>query len=301
MGNIIDLSQLPPPDVVEVLDYETVLAERKTALIARYPAEQKAEIAAVLDLESEPLTKFLEESSYRELLLRQRINEAARAVMLAYAHDKDLDHVAALFGITRLVIKPADPITGTPAEMESDTDLRLRARLAPQSFSTAGPEGAYISHARNADGRVLDASATSPQPGEVRITVLSREGDGTAPPDLLQNVQSALRPRDVRPLTDYVTVQSATLLPYVVAATLHLFPGPDSGIVLIEARKRLAQYVESCHRLGQVVARSGLDSALHVAGVQLVDLLSPANDIRSNLTQAPHCIGIDVKLGAEHG
>lgn len=299
MGALIDLSQLPPPNVVEPLDYETILGERKAALIARYPTDKQAEIAAVLALESEPLTKFLEESAYRELLLRQRINEAARAVMLAYAEWEDLEHIAALFGVQRLVIKPADPIAGTPDEMENDTDLRLRVQLAPQSFSVAGPEGAYRSHARAADGRVLDASATSPEEGEVRVTVLAREGDGTATPDLLAKVEAALRSEDIRPLTDYVTVQSAAILPYDVVAILHLFPGPDSSVVVAEALRRLAIYVEACHRLGRVVARSGLAAALHVAGVERVELLHPAEDIRADLTQAPYCIGVDVKPGAQ--
>ncbi len=299
MGALIDLSQLPPPDVVEELDYETLLGERKTALIARYPAEEQASIAAVLALESEPLTKFLEESAFRELLLRQRINEAARAVMLAYAKGKDLEHIAALFGIQRLVIKPADPVAGTPAEMEEDADLRLRVQLAPQSFSTAGPEGAYRSLGRNADGRVLDVSATSPTEGEVRITVLSREGDGTAAPDLLEKVKAALRAEDKRPLTDYVTVQSATILHYEVSATLHLFPGPDATVVVTEARKRLATYVEACHRLGSVVVRSGLDAALHVAGVKEVELHQPTDHIRPDMTQAPYCTGMTVTPGAQ--
>ena len=299
MGTLIDLSQLPPPNVVEALNYETILGERKAALIARYPADKQAEIAAVLALESEPLTKLLQESAYRELLLRQRINEAARAVMLAYAEGEDLEHIAALFGVQRLVIKPADPIAGTPAEMENDTDLRQRVQLAPQSFSVAGPEGAYRSHARAADGRVLDASATSPEEGEVRVTVLAREGDGTATPDLLAKVEAALRSEDIRPLTDYVTVQSAAILPYDVVAILHLFPGPDSSVVVAEALRRLAIYVEACHRLGRVVARSGLDAALHVAGVERVELLYPAEDVRADLTQAPYCIDVDVKPGAQ--
>ena len=299
MGALIDLSQLPPPNVVEVLDYETILAQRKAALIARYPADKQADVVAVLALESEPLTKFLEESAYRELLLRQRINEAARAVMLAYAEGADLEHIAALFKVRRLVIKPEDPSAGTPAEMENDTDLRLRVQLAPQSFSVAGPEGAYRSHARDVDGRVLDASATSPSDGEVRITVLSREGDGTAAPELLAKVEAALRSEDIRPLTDYVTVQSATILRYEVSATLHLFPGPDATVVVTEARKRLAAYVEACHRLGRVVARSGLDAALHVAGVEEVDLHAPVGDIRADLTQAPYCTGMEVKTGAQ--
>ena len=51
----IDLSQLPAPDVVEVLDYETLLAERKATLISLYPAELQDAIARTLALESEPV------------------------------------------------------------------------------------------------------------------------------------------------------------------------------------------------------------------------------------------------------
>ena len=64
--------------------------------------------------------------------------------------------------------------------MESDPDFRRRIQLAPEGFSVAGPEGAYIFHALSADPGVLDACATSPSPGEVVVTVLARAGDGTA-------------------------------------------------------------------------------------------------------------------------
>lgn len=301
MPSLIDLSQLPPPDVVETLDFETILAERKARLIDLYPAEQRADIAAVLELESEPLTKALQENAYRELVLRQRINEAGRAVMLAYAKGNDLEHVAALFDLERLVIQPADPVAGTQAVMEEDADLRMRAQLAPQSFSVAGPEGAYRSHALNADGRVLDASATSPTPCEVLVTVLARDGDGSAASDLLDKVAAGLRADDVRPLTDLVTVQSAAILPYQVAATITTFPGPDSSVVLELARKRLATYVEACHRLGREVAVSGLHAALHVDGVERVELRTPAANVVANRTQAPHCTAIDVKHGGIRG
>lgn len=36
---IIDLNQLPAPDVVEELDFETILAERKATLISLYPGK----------------------------------------------------------------------------------------------------------------------------------------------------------------------------------------------------------------------------------------------------------------------
>ncbi|CAM2331749.1 Baseplate assembly protein [Ralstonia mannitolilytica] len=301
MSSLIDLSQLPPPDVVEALDFETIFAARKARLISLYPPEKREEISAVLELESEPLVLSLQENAYRELVLRQRINEAAQAVMLAYAKGADLEQIAALFELERLQIKPADPVAGTPAVMEEDADLRMRIQLAPQSFSVAGPEGAYRSHALNTDGRVLDASATSPQPCEVLVTVLSREGDGTAPQDLLDKVAAGLRSDDVRPLTDLVTVQSARILPYQVAATIYTFPGPDSSVVLELARKRLAVYVEGCHRLGREVAVSGLHAALHVDGVERVDLHEPAGNVAADLTQAPFCTAINVLHGGIRG
>lgn len=301
MSSLIDLSQLPPPDVVEALDFETIFAARKARLISLYPPEKRGEIAAVLELESEPLVLCLQENAYRELVLRQRINEAAQAVMLAYAKGADLEQIAALFELERLQIKPADPVAGTPAVMEEDADLRMRIQLAPQSFSVAGPEGAYRSHALNTDGRVLDASATSPQPCEVLVTVLSREGDGTAPQDLLDKVAAGLRSDDVRPLTDLVTVQSARILPYQVAATIYTFPGPDSSVVLELARKRLAVYVEDCHRLGREVAVSGLHAALHVDGVERVELHEPAGNVAADLTQAPFCTAINVLHGGIRG
>ncbi|EPM8673862.1 baseplate assembly protein, partial [Escherichia coli] len=82
---IIDLNQLPAPDVVEELDFESILAERKATLISLYPEDQQEAVARTLTMESEPLVKLLEENAYRELIWRQRVNEAARAVMLACA------------------------------------------------------------------------------------------------------------------------------------------------------------------------------------------------------------------------
>lgn len=92
---VIDLSQLPAPQIIEVPDFESLLAERKEALIALYPADEQAAMRRVLALESEPVVKSLQENTYREILLRQRINEAAQAVMVAYAIGSNLDQQAA--------------------------------------------------------------------------------------------------------------------------------------------------------------------------------------------------------------
>ncbi len=301
MSTPIDLSRLPAPNVVEPLDYERILAERKQALLNLFDETQRAAIEATLALESEPLTKLLQESALRELVLRARINGAARAVMLAYAAGSDLDHLAAFFGIARLTIIPADPDNYIEEVKESDSDLRKRTQLAPQGYSVAGPEGAYISHALNADGRVLDASATSPSPCHVVVTILSRLGDGTAPQDLIDAVSAALTADNVRPLTDLVTVQSAQIVTYRVRARIYTFPGPDSAVVIAEARANLDKYIAESHRLGREVTLSAIYAALHVVGVERVELLEPLANVAITPTQAPHCVEISIEYGGVYG
>lgn len=283
----VDLSRLPAPAVVEQLSYEAILQEMLTRLQVLLP-----DFTATV--ESDPVMKILEIAAYREHLLRQRVNEAARAVMPAYAIGADLDNLAALFGIARLVIDPGDPEHGVAATLESDTDFRRRLVLAPEGYSVAGPEGAYISHALAADPDVLDASATSDDPGEVIVTILSRVGDGTASADLLEAVDAVVSAEHVRPLTDQVIVQAAEIVEYAIEAEVTTFAGPDGTVVLAEAQARLDAYVASSHRLGRDVTRSGIFAALHAEGVQNVVLTSPAADIVLDRTQASWCTAIDV-------
>ena len=95
------MSDTSLPNVIEELDYETILARRKAAFVALWPEEKRDYWRNTLDLESEPVTKVLEESAYLELLLRTRINHAARANLLAFATDRDLDRLADFYGLSR--------------------------------------------------------------------------------------------------------------------------------------------------------------------------------------------------------
>ncbi len=296
---VIDLSQLPAPQIVDVPDFETLLAERKAAFIALYPADEQAAVARTLALESEPITKQLQESTYREVLLRQRINEAAQAVMVAYALGGDLDQLAANYNVNRLTITPADNDSVPPvaAVMESDDALRLRVPAAFEGLSVAGPTAAYEFHARSADGRVADASATSPAPAEVVLTVLSREGNGTAENDLLAEVEKALNSESVRPVADRLTVRSAEIIPYRVEATIFLYPGPETEPVMAAAKASLQKYIASQTRLGRDIRRSALYAALHVEGVQRVELASPLADVVLDKTQAASCTQWNVTNG----
>jgi phage-related baseplate assembly protein len=169
--------------------------------------------------------------------------------------------------------------------------------LAAESFSVAGPELAYVFHAKSADGDVLDASAISPAPGEVLVSVLSRAGDGTAPADTLAAVEAIVNDRAIRPLGDLVTVASAEILQFTIDATLHTFSGPDLNVVLAAAEARLLAYLDESRRLGRDITTSGLIAALMVAGVQRVILAEPSADVICGPTQAAHCTEISVGHG----
>lgn len=299
MSGTIDLSQLPPPVVVEPLDFETLFAQRKAAFIAMYPEDEQEEIARTLELESEPITMLLEENCYRELLLRQRVNEAARAVMLAYSTDSDLDNLAVNFNVERLTIQEEDDSVTPPIEavMESDQDLRTRTQQAFEGLSVAGPTAAYEFWGRSADGRVADISAVSPTPACVTISVLSREGDGTASDDLLSVVAAALNDEEVRPVADRVTVQSAEIVPYQIDATLYIYPGPEAEPVRQASEQQLQAYIAAKNRLGRDIRLSAIYAALHVEGVQRVELAQPVADIVLSDYQASHCTEYTITVG----
>lgn len=299
MSGTIDLSQLPPPVVVEPLDFETLFTQRKAAFIAMYPEDEQEEIARTLELESEPITMLLEENCYRELLLRQRVNEAARAVMLAYSTDSDLDNLAVNFNVERLTIQEEDDSVTPPIEavMESDADLRTRTQQAFEGLSVAGPTAAYEFWGRSADGRVADISAVSPTPACVTISVLSREGDGTASDDLLSVVAAALNDEEVRPVADRVTVQSAEIVPYQIDATLYIYPGPEAEPVRQASEQQLQAYIAAQNRLGRDIRLSAIYAALHVEGVQRVELAQPVADIVLSDYQASHCTEYTITVG----
>ena len=286
----VDLSRLAPPTIVEQLDYETIFA-RKLAKVQ----ELLPDFDATVD--SDPAVKVLQAASYDEMLLRQQFNDRAQRVMVAFATGADLDHLAALVGVARLQITAANSSSGAPAVYEDDTALRLRIVLAPEGYSVAGPELAYVKHAKDASGDVLDASAISPARGEVLVTVLARTGDGTASAALLETVRSVVTDPAIRPLGDLVHVASAVIVPFRISAVLTTFSGPDVTLVLATARAALDAYLADNRRLGRSIRTAGVTAALQAAGVENVVLTGWAGDVICGPTQAAHCTGIQIVHG----
>ncbi|QMF94734.1 baseplate J/gp47 family protein [Citrobacter freundii] len=290
----VDLSELPPPEIIATLDYETILSEVKVVIIAAYPEDMQPAIAAAMALESEPMNVIAQVIAYRELMLRQVINDGAAACMLSHATGNDLDNLAANNDTERLtVIEETDT---TDAVMESDAALRMRAQSAFEGLSVAGPTGAYEYFAKSASGKVADVKASSPAPAEVVVSVLSAEGDGTASDELIATVNAKLSDESVRPVGDRLTVQSAEIISYDINVTLYLYPGPESEPIVNAAEASLQKWLKSQWRIGLDVARSAIMAALHVQGVQRVELDLPERLIISD-TQAARCASVTITRG----
>jgi phage-related baseplate assembly protein len=257
----IDLSAMTPPDIIETLDYEAIVTDMRDDLVARFPA-----IVGVIDLESEPARKLIEAFAYRELLLRARINDSARAVMLASSYNSNLDHLGALFVTAR-------------QEGETDDRFRSRIQLAPEAFSVAGPKGAYQYHALTVAPWVRDVSAVMTAPGTVRVTMLKEGAEPVPTPAELQSVLIALRDDAVRPLTDVVHVLGPQMVPVAIDARLTLYPGPDGTLVQTRATVALAEWLERNRMLGMNLRRSAIFARLHQEGVHSVELVAPAEDV----------------------
>lgn len=284
----IDLSRLPAPAIVEVLDYETIYG----AMIA--DAKNRIEAAGgVFDmekLESDPLVICLQEATYREMLLRQRVNDGVKAVLLAYSWGSNLDHLGAYLGTLR-----------QPDEL--DDPFRARIQLAIEAFSTAGPYGAYRYHALSAHPNVRDVAILGPEsgevdPGQVGIWVLSKIGNGAAEAELTDAVLTACSAEDARPLTDEVLVYPAEITNFQVQMTITVPRGPEAEVVRALVQQRLDAYLTERHGLGKVVALAGLIGAGMAPEVVNVSLSEPADDIEPGITGAAYCTAavIDVEV-----
>ena len=277
----IDLTSLPAPDAIELLDFETIFERKKAALIELCPDETRASIAATLELESEPLTIDLQQQAYQELLLRQRINEATAANMLALAAGSDLDHIAARAGLERKLIAPAQPEADPPAEAvwETDKALRRRVQLHPEKYAAAGPGAAYVAHALDAHADVADARAVRAAAGTVRVFIKSHSGSGEPEAAVIAAVQHYLSGEARRPLCDTVEVQGGRAKTVAVTYRTTYEDGPDKTLVAAKQRQDLEAVLSSNSGLGVTVALSKIIGALDVAGAHKVELISPGADI----------------------
>lgn len=176
-------------------------------------------------------------------------------------------------------IKAVENVEATTggADAEDDESLRARIQLAPESFSVAGPDEAYVYHAKSANADIADVSVDSDTPGKVQLWAILRGGE-LPNRAVLQDVKERLNDRRIRPLTDYVTVNAPEVVYYDISVTWYLL---TSDLIFkgdVEARIKAAieDFVAwTKTKIGRDVNPTALIARLKDAGAKRVELTAP--------------------------
>mgnify|MGYP000384951214 FL=1 len=299
----VDFSQLLPPSLITELSYEAIFTKRKESFISLYDASEQQAVRELLQRESEPVVKLLQENAYLEMLYQAKCNADARSLLLAYAEKSDLDHLALTeYGLTRLVVTPANNTVIPPIDTvyESDERLRERCLLSFDGMNTAGSANAYRYFTLSADGRVDGIKVRSDEANPYLLDIVITQVDslnGEASAELITAVQNALDPDHVRPVCDRPTVKSSSATNYQIEAQLYVGKNAEDALLLEAANIRLDKYIKNAQKNGESIYRSAIYAALHVDGIQRVVITSPVNDLVMDSYHHPFCIAKTIAIG----
>lgn len=244
-NSVIDLTALPAPKVLETPDFESLVTRHKADLVERHPPA-----AEVIALESEPLVKQIEAFSYREMLFRDRINDAARSNLLAFARGADLDHKGAFYNLKRL-----------PDELDPSYLRRIQLRIA--SLAGNGTAEQYMLIALTASGNVRDVDVYRTSPG---VAVVLWLHDEALRGQTIDEVTAAMNLPNARPLGIDISVTTARPAAIDVIATI--WRDADAPIDLVsQVAKAFPATFAAYAKLGRGIPRSWITTRLHTAGV----------------------------------
>lgn len=322
-------NQLAKPEIVHVEPFEALLEQFKAGAVAHVAASDPAmatQLEEAFANEAELATKLVEALAVRLQTHMRQYNERIVQQFAWWAEASNLDAKLADLGLERQVLDAGDPAAfpPVPATLEEDSHARLRYYLAPHA-PAAGSRMHYRAEVLTLDdranvtvetpeaGRVVvtyslspngfaaqikdgNARMVAPNTGQVAVTVLAREGDGTPSAELLEAVRTHFARDDVRPETDEVTVQAAEILEYEIYAIAWIHAGPDAQLTEEAAVEALQAYADDQHALGGEVDPSWIDYHLHAAGAVRLDVQLPAAPLVAEDHQAPYCTRITVEV-----
>lgn len=189
-------------------------------------------------------------------------------------------------------------ITTGGSEAESDESLAERIRLAPNSFSVAGPEKAYVYHAKSVSSSVLDVSVTSPTPGEVDVYVLLAGGELPSQ-ETLEQIAAYLSDETIRPLTDFVKVLAPKAVNYELE--IHYWISREDSSRAEQIKSDVEKAVEKYRvwqqgKIGRDILPARLIQYVMQAGASRIDnpTMKPVDFQKLESDQVAQCTGVKI-------
>jgi len=269
--SVIALSELAEMNVIEKIDTEEIIVARMNDLKTRW-ASYDPPAAAQYDvegLEFDPIKINQEVSTYFELMLRDRVNQAARAVTLAFASNDDLDAIASRYpgGVPRI-------------DGETDERYRRRVWLSPNMLSPHGIFEAYVFWALTADPTLRDATATSVRgSGNIKVTIMAEGANPTPTAAQLNAVMIYVESEARKGLTDVISVASPRITSCKYRIRVWLLPGFDQLGVMTKLNTAITNLIETQRWLGYDHTHVAISAAMYITGVYNIVIDEPAEDV----------------------
>ena len=273
--SILVPANLQPMIVLEQIDVEQILADRMDRLKQQW-AYYDPPMAAQYDVETlefDPIKINQEACSYFELLLRDRVNQAARSITLAYAIGTDLDAIASRYpgGVPRL-------------PNESDDRYRRRIWLSPNTLSPHGTAEAYEFWALTALPALRDVTALRSVQHDyyptILITCLMEPPADPKPSDeQLVGVRSYIQSLSRMGLTDVISVNQPKVLHINYTIDLWLYPGSAADQTVTQIKKNLTKLIDDQYWLGHDHSLMAIHAACAMSGVHHADIIEPVKDV----------------------
>jgi phage-related baseplate assembly protein len=259
------------PLLIEDLKHSEIFQDKLTRFTETYRREvPEFEIPQP----SDPIYQILSELAYSELIIRQKINHAALAQLVALS--SELDFI----------------FQGQRREGEAFADFLSRVLLAIGASSPAGSREMYRALAilsgrfkvGDAVHGVLDA-AIRPEGGKVVVYVLPDSKEIAIGNGLARAVAEYLTRESVKPALDDVEVRVANSVTVNIQADFRLKPGYGQS-ALDAIQKSLLLSWQRELRLGWMPSVSWITKELHTAAVDAVKLKTPISDAPDSPTRA---------------
>lgn len=162
-------------------------------------------------------------------------------------------------------------------EIEDDESMAERTYLAPSSYSTAGPDDAYVYWVKDVRPDIGDVKVTSPSPGIVDIRFVM---DGGKLPDnkTILAVKEHVSQRGKRPLTDMVQVSSPDVVQFAINFKYYINASDSITAASIQenVNKAVDEYIiwQSC-KIGRDINPDELIVRIKGAGAKRVVINAP--------------------------
>jgi phage-related baseplate assembly protein len=183
-------------------------------------------------------------------------------------------------------------------DREEDDAYRDRIQQAPERFSVAGPDGAYIYWAKTASTNIVDVKPFSPSPGEVHICVLLAGGEIPGQ-EILDDVLSICSDKKIRPLTDHVSAVAPEQAEYDIDVQYWISKQNES--VAARLRENVEASVQTYRSwqksaLGRDIDPSELIHLMKMAGASRVAVTAPLYQTLTD-SQVAKDITVNVNYG----